>query len=149
MKQGLIALVLIAVGSLVAYAYVASQTYYPVTHVSSPDGLTFTAVQDPTRKRSACEAANERFLGPIRQQCSQCKIVLVRCDRQLEAFDLSVYEGKALAHYQVSGPGLRLAIAGPARAAEINCDVVAGELKKRGAESAACVYPNPQKKKAP
>ena len=113
MKQIIIALVLVAVGSVLAYMYVVSQTYHPVTRISSPDGLVFTVVQDPTPERGACGAANERFLKPIKSLCTQCKIEIARCERELEPFELAIYEGRALTHHQVFATGLRLAIDGP------------------------------------
>jgi hypothetical protein len=149
MKQIIIALVLVAVGSVLAHMYVVSQTYHPVTRISSPDGLVFTAVQDPTPERRACGAANERFLMPIKSICTQCKIEIARCERELEPFELSIYEGRALTHHQVFATGLRLAIDGPPQAAKASCDMVADQLVKLGVRSAVCLYPRPETKKAP
>ena len=148
MKQVLIAVVLIAVGSVLAHLYVVSQTYHPVVRINSTDGLVFTAVQDPTPERRECGAANERFLRPIKTTCPSCKIELARCERELEPFERSVYEGKALSHYQVFATGLRLAIAGPARAAKESCEMMAGQLVKLGVRSAVCLSPRPEMQKA-
>ena len=68
MKQALIALLLIAVGSWLAHLHVASQTYYPVVRLTSPDGLVYTTVQDEVQERRACGAANDRFLKPIKDR---------------------------------------------------------------------------------
>jgi len=46
-----------------------------------------------------------------------------------------------LEHYQVFGPGLRIAIVGPAPAAKASCEFIAGDMVKRGVRSAACIYP--------
>jgi hypothetical protein len=148
-KQTVIALVLLAVGAVLAHMHVVSQTYHPVAQISSPDGLVFTAVQDPTPERSACGAANERFLKPIKSQCAQCRVVLARCERELEPFELSIYEGSALGHHQVFATGLRLAIDGPQAAARASCELMAGELVKAGVRSAVCLAPRPEKQKAP
>jgi hypothetical protein len=148
-KQVLFGVTVIAVASVLAHLYVVSQSYYPVVQISSPDGLVFTAVQDPTSERSACSAANKRFLGPIKKQCEQCKVVLARCERELEEFELSVYEGRALAHHQVFATGLRLAIDGPQPVSKASCELMAGELLKRGVRPAACLYPRLAKEKAP
>src|SRR6267378_6385217 len=87
MKQAIIALVLIGIGSWLAHLHVVSQLYYPVVQLSSPEGLTYTAVQDSTQARQACGAANERFLGPVKERCKQCQVVLARCARNLEGLD--------------------------------------------------------------
>lgn len=149
MKQVLIAVLLIAVGSVLAHMHVVSQTYHPVTRVASPDGLVFTAVQNPTQERRKCGEANERFLGPIKQQCSQCKVVLARCERELEPFEVLVFEGKAATNYQVSAPGMRMAIAGPPELAKVGCEMIAGALLKGGHRSAVCLAPRAGAKAAP
>jgi hypothetical protein len=146
MKQTLIAIVLIAVGSVLAHLYVVSQTYHPVARIDSPEGLVFTAVQDPTQDRRDCGAANERFLGPIKHLCKDCKVVLARCERELDAYESAVYEGRALNDYQITAPGMRLAIAGPWEMAKENCVLMASALQKMGAPTATCIAPQPQLK---
>ena len=141
MKQALIALVLIAVGSWLAHLHVASQTYYPVVRITSEDGVVYTTVQNEVSERRACGAANDRFLKPIKETCKQCQVVYARCERKLEGFELALAEGAAIPHPQVFAPGLRIAISGPAAAAKANCDFIAGDMVKRGIRSAACIYP--------
>jgi hypothetical protein len=146
LKHVLIAAVLIAAAAVLAHMHVVLQSYHPVVRVSSPEGLVFTAVQDATRERRDCGKANERFLGPIRAQCKECKVVIARCERELEPFERSVYEGQALLHHQVFATGLRLAIDGPAQLAAASCELMAGELVRRGVRSAACLPPRPEQK---
>jgi hypothetical protein len=143
MRQALIALVLIAVGSWLAHLHVASQTYHPVVRLASPDGLVYTTVQDEVHERRACGAANDRFLKPIKDLCKQCQVVFARCERKLEGLEAALANGAAVPHYQVFGPGLRIAIAGPAELAKPTCEFIAGDMVKRGLRSAACVYPRP------
>jgi len=145
MKQAIIALVLIAVGSWLAHLHVASQTYHPVVRLTSSDGLVYTTVQDEVSERRACGAANDRFLKPIKESCKQCQLVFARCERTLEGLEAALADGAALPHYQVFAPGLRIAIVGPAPAAKASCDFIAGDMVKRGLRSAACVYPRPAK----
>ena len=141
MKQAIIALVLIAVGSWLAHLHVASQTYYPVVRLASSDGLVYTTVQDDLHERRACGAANERFLKPIKESCKECQVVFARCERKLEGLEAAIANGTAVPHYQVMAPGLRIAIAGPAAAARASCEFIAGDMVKRGQRSAACVFP--------
>ncbi len=141
MRHALIALVLLAVGSVLAHMHVVTQTYHPVTRVSSPEGLVFTAVQAATHERHECGAANERFLTPVKNLCAGCKVMVARCERELEPFERSVFQDKALTHYQVSAQGLHLAIQGPPEAARVSCELMAGTLKKMGVASAACLFP--------
>jgi hypothetical protein len=143
MKQAIIALVLIAVGSWLAHLHVASQTYHPVVRLASPDGLVYTTVQDEVNERRACGAANDRFLKPIKELCKQCQVVFARCERKLEGLEAALADGAAVPHYQVFAPGLRIAVAGPAETAKASCEFIAGDMVKRGVRSAACVYPRP------
>lgn len=138
-KQMLFAVTVIVVATVAVQLYVRNQNYYPVVRISSPDGLVFTAVQDPMRARDACSAANNRFLGPIKKQCGECKVVRARCERELEPFELALYEGRALEQHQVLTSGLRLGIAGPPNLAKASCELMAGELTK--VHPATCVYP--------
>jgi hypothetical protein len=137
-----VALALIAVASALAHMHVQSQTYHPVVRLASPDGLTYTAVQDPVAERRACGAANDRFLAPIKAACKDCQVVYARCERKLEGIELSLDSGKPLAQHRVVGPGLRMAIAGPAGAAQVACQYLATEMAKTGARSIACVPPD-------
>jgi hypothetical protein len=141
MKQAIIALVLIAVGSWLAHLHVASQSYYPVVRLTSSDGLVYTTVQNEVQERRACGAANERFLKPIKETCKQCQVVFARCERKLEGLEAALANGAAVPHYQVFAPGLRIAIAGPAAAAKASCEYIAGDMVNRGQRTAACVYP--------
>jgi hypothetical protein len=143
MKQAVIALLLIVAGSVVAHMHVVSQTYYPVVRIAAPEGLTYTAVQEATPERRACGKANDRFLAPIKQNCKDCQVVYARCERKLEGVERAMDEGKTLPHYQVFGPGLRMAITGPDAPAKATCDYIAGDMVRRGVRSAACVYPRP------
>jgi hypothetical protein len=142
MKQALIALVLIGIGSWLAHLHMASQLYYPVVQLSSPEGLTYTAVQDSTHERQACGAANERFLGPVKERCKQCKVVFARCERVLEGLELALLEGVPLPHHRVFAPGIRMAIVGSPESAKATCEYIAGDMVKRGLRSAVCVYPS-------
>jgi hypothetical protein len=141
MKQAVIALVLIAVGSWLAHLHVASQTYYPVVRVTSTEGIVYTTVQSEVLERRACGAANDRFLKPIKEVCKQCQVVYARCERKLEGFELALFEGAAIPHPQVLAPGLRIAIAGPDAIAKATCSFIAGDMVKRGVRGAACIFP--------
>src|SRR3954471_16447105 len=139
MKQAILVIVLIVAGAWLAHLHVAAQTYHPVVQVLGPEGLTYTAVQDPTSERSACGAANDRFRGPLKAQCKQCQVLYARCARSLEGLELAIHEGSPIPHHLVYGPGLRIAIAGPAGIAKATCDFLAVDMVRRGARSAVCV----------
>jgi hypothetical protein len=141
MKQALIALVFIAIGSWLAHLHVASQLYYPVVRLASPDGVVYTTVQNEVQERRACGAANDRFLKPIKETCKQCQVVFARCDRKLEGLEQALAEGAALPHHQVFAPGLRIAIVGPAAPAKAACDFIARDMVTRGIRAAVCVDP--------
>jgi hypothetical protein len=144
MKQAIIALLLIAVGSWLAHLHVVSQTYHPVVRLASPgEGLTYTTVQDAVAERRACGAANDRFLKPVKELCKECQVVYARCERKLDGFEAALADGDPGPYYQVFGPGLRIAIVGPAVPAKASCEFIARDMVKRGVRSAACIYPKP------
>jgi hypothetical protein len=147
-RQVAVAAVLIAVSVWLGHLHVVSQTYHPVVQLSSPDGLVYTAVQDAKQERQACGDANDRFLAPVKRECKQCKVVVARCERELGGLELAVYERRQLAHYIVTGPGVRMAIAGPDAIARASCQQIAEQMVRSGLRSAACVLP-PEIKKAP
>jgi hypothetical protein len=140
-RHVVIAAVLIAVSVWLAHLHVVSQTYHPVVQLSSPDGLVYTAVQDARHERQACGAANDRFLEPVKRDCKQCKVVLARCERELEGLELAVYERRQIAQHVVTGPGVRMAIAGPEATAKASCQQIAEQMVRSGLRSAACVRP--------
>ena len=142
MKQAAVALVLLAIASWLAHTHVAGLIYYPVVQLRSPEGLTYTAVQDSTHERQACGAANERFLGPVKERCKQCKVVFARCERVLEGLELALLDGVPLPHHRVFAPGIRMAIVGSPESAKTTCEYIAGDMVRRGLRSAACVYPS-------
>jgi len=142
MKQAIIALLIIAAGSVLAHLHVVSQSYYPSVRIASPDGLTYIALQSVTHERRACGAANERFLGPLKAQCKACKITSARCERAIEGeVELALDAGKPLAYYSVVAPGVRMAITGPQEMAKLSCELIVSDMVKRGLRSAACVQP--------
>src|SRR4051812_11037528 len=122
--------------------HVAAQIYHPAVRLTSPEGITYTAVQDPTTERRACGAANDRFLRPIKDLCKQCQVVFARCERKLEGLEQALYDRSPLPLHQVFASGLRMAIEGPEPLAKATCDYIAGDLVKRGLRSATCVYPS-------
>jgi len=141
-KQILIAVLLIAAGAVLAHLHVASQTYHPVVQLTSPEGLTLTAVQDPPRERQACGAANERVIRPMKAGCKECQVIFARCERELEGLELALVNGGSVPYYRLYSPGSRMAIAGPVASAKAFCETVAANLVKQGWRSAACISPS-------
>jgi len=140
-RQIAVAVLLVAVSVWLAHLHVVSQSYHPVVRLASPDGLTYTAVQDATQERQACGAANDRFLAPVRGGCKDCRVVTARCERQLQGFELDLHEGRQIPYYLVSGPGVRMAIEGPEASAKASCEQIANHMVRSGLRSAACVRP--------
>lgn len=141
MKQVIIAALLIAAGAVLAHMHVVAQTYYPVVHVTTPEGLKYTAVFDRTDERRACGAKNDRFVAPFKAMCKECQVVLARCERELGGLELALSEGKDVPYHRVFAPGLRVAISGPEAMAKLGCDTIARGLNERGMRSVACVHP--------
>ena len=141
MKKSIIAVLLIAAGAVLAHMHVVAQTYYPVVHVTTPEGLKYTAVFDRTDERRACGAKNDRFVAPFKAMCKECQVVLARCERELDGLELALSEGKEIPYHRVFAPGLRVAISGPEAMAKLGCDTIARGLNERGMRSVACVHP--------
>lgn len=142
MKKIAIAAVLGIAGAVLAHMHVVSQRYYPMVKVTSPDGVTFIAVQDMTQERQACGEANSRFLEPVKARCKDCKVVAARCERVVDGDEeRALLEGRPTPGYLVIGPGLRLAITGPAASARANCEYIAADMLKRGLRGAVCIPP--------
>lgn len=142
MKKIAIAAVLGIAAAVLAHMHVVSQRYYPMVRVASPEGLTFTAVQDMTQERQACGEANDRFLEPIKARCRSCKVVAARCERVVDGDEeRALLEGRPTPGYLVVAPGVRMSITGPAASARANCEYIAGDMVKRGLRGAVCIPP--------
>lgn len=141
MKQAIVILVLLAVGSVLAYYHVANQSYFPVSKLASADGYTFHMVQDRRAQRNACGQANDRFLAPIKARCLQCQVLYARCERELQGVELALLMGDPMPMHVVVAPGLRLAMEGPKERVREQCELLAVELVKGGALNAACIFP--------
>jgi hypothetical protein len=141
MKQALVILVLLVLGSLLARYHVANQSYYPVSKLTSADGYTFIMVQNRTAQRKTCGEANDRFLGPIKERCVACTVVYARCERELQSFEFSLLAGDPVPLHVVIGPGMRMAMDGPKERVRQECEQLAAMLVKAGHKSAACAFP--------
>lgn len=141
LKRTIAAVLLAGAASVLAHLHVAAQTYYPVVHVQSPDGLTFIAVHEPTGERAACGEANQRFLAPFKAMCKECEVVAARCARELQGAEVALRDGSPMAHHRVLAPGLWVAIAGPRETAGRGCRDIVQKLADEGVPSVACLPP--------
>jgi len=82
-----------------------------------------------------------RFLAPLRETCKDCKIVLARCERELDGMELALSEHRPVPLPVVSGPGVRMSIGGPGAPAKASCEQIATQMVRNGLRSAACVRP--------
>ena len=137
----IIALALIGIASVVAHLYVQSQVYYPVVHLTLPDGLSIAAILPETKERKACGAANDRFVTPFRQTCKDCKVAIARCERQLEGLELAMHDGLPVPHPMVVARELRMTVMGPPEAAKAGCQVLAANMVANGVKTAVCIPP--------
>ena len=142
MGKIVVAAAIIIAAAALAHLHVVAQSYYPTVKVLAPEGVTYIAVQDATQERQACGAANRRFIAPLKELCKRCQIVWARCERAITGNEESALlkEGPSES-YLLVGAGFRLAIIGPEQAAKMSCDYLARDLAKRGARTAACIYP--------
>jgi hypothetical protein len=141
MKQAIVILVLLVLGSILARYHVANQSYYPVSKLTSAEGYTFVMVQDRTARRDECGKANDRFLGPIKQRCRMCDIVYARCERELNSLQFALLSGDAVPMHVVVAPGMRLAMEGPRERVRQECEALAEMLARGPGKSASCVAP--------
>jgi len=141
LKKIVIAVLLVAAGAVLAHMHVAGQTYFPVVHMTTPEGLKYTAVFDRTDERRACGEKNDKFIAPFKSMCKQCEVVLARCERQLDGLELALSEGREIGQHRVHAPGLRVAISGPEKIAGDGCDYIAKGLTAQGIGVVTCVHP--------
>jgi hypothetical protein len=141
MKQAIVILILLVVGSLLAHYHVANQSYYPVSKLTSAEGYTFVMVQDRTAERSACGKANDRFLESVKARCVACDVIYARCERELQGLEFALLMGDAVPMHVVVAPGMRLAMEGPKERVRRECEQMAAMLVQRGLGTAACVFP--------
>jgi hypothetical protein len=141
MKQAIIILILLVLGTVLAHYHVANQSYYPVAKLKSADGYTFVMVQDRTAQRSACGEANDRFLKPIKAHCIICDVVYARCERELQGLEFALLSGDSVPMHVVFAPGMRMAMDGPRERVRQECEHMAAMLVKAGHKSAACAFP--------
>jgi hypothetical protein len=138
-RFAIIAVVLTGTASLIAHLYVQSQVYYPVVHMTLPEGLSIAAVLAETKERKACGARNHRFIAPFKQQCKECKIISARCERDLEGLDLALRQGEPVPYPIVVAREARVAFMGPADLAKIGCDATAATMVSKGYKLATCM----------
>jgi hypothetical protein len=141
MKQAIIILILLVIGTLLARYHVANQSYYPVSKLTSAEGYTFVMVQNRTADRSACGKANDRFLAPVKARCVACEVIYARCERELQGLEFALLMGDAVPMHVVVAPGMRLAIEGPSERVRKECEQMASMLVQRGQGTASCVFP--------
>jgi hypothetical protein len=132
-----LAALVLAVGA--AYWYLENQIYHPVVRLALPGGLNITAVLPDTKERLACDAANQRFAAPFKQNCKDCTVAAMTCERRLEGLEQAMREGAPLPHPVVVARDLRMAIIGPPAAASASCQFIAADMVKKGQASATCV----------
>lgn len=136
---GIVAVFLTGFASVIAHLYVQTQVYYPVVHMSFPEGLSIAAVLAETHERKACGETNNKFLMSFRQQCKECKIVAARCERELEGLDLALWQRAPLPYPTVAASDARVAFLGPADLAKITCAAAAASMIAKGFKSAVCI----------
>jgi hypothetical protein len=141
MRQAIVILVLLVLGSILAHYHVANQSYYPVSKLTSAEGYAFVMVQDRTARRDECGKANDRFLEPIKQRCKMCDIVYARCERELNGLEFALLSGDAVPMHVVVAPGMRLAMEGPKERLRQECEALAEMLARGPGKAASCVAP--------
>jgi len=141
MKQLIIILVLLVLGSIVAHYHVANQSYYPVSKLTSAEGFSFVMVQDRTARREDCGKANDRFLKPIKERCQMCDVAYARCERELNGLEFALLSGDAVPMHVLVAPGMRMAMEGPRERIRQECEQLAALLVKSGQKTASCVFP--------
>lgn len=141
MKQLIVILVLLVLGSIVAHYHVANQSYYPVSKLTSAEGFSFVMVQDRAARREDCGKANDRFLEPIKVRCKMCDVVYARCERELNGLEFALLSGDAVPMHVVVAPGMRMGMEGPRERVRKECERLAEILVQAGHKAASCVFP--------
>jgi len=141
MRYLLLAGLMFALGLLVVSLDAPEHSYVPVVRLRTSEGYFITAVQARTHDRRKCDAANDRFLGPIRTRCPSCVVESVDCGEHLHGFERDLASGAQVPLYTVAARGIRLALVGPPGGAERSCEAIARLLTAGRVPEAACVRP--------
>jgi hypothetical protein len=129
------ALLVATCGAAVYIYYAAYHAYHPVARIEAPGGVTFTAFVDATLGFNACTAANEEFLDPVVQECSDCKVVFAECLDQAAALALALETREAEHQHWVVATGVTIAVVAAEAHAKASCEAVAADLESRGMRS--------------
>lgn len=143
-KHILIVVAVLALGGLIAQMHVATQSYQPVVRVQGPAGLSYTAVLDARRERTACGVASQQFIAPLKLDCPECRIIYARCRREgegLPALAEQLHGGPG--HSLVSMPGVTITIDGTPDLTSRTCEQIASSVQRWGIEGARCVAAAP------
>jgi hypothetical protein len=141
MRYLILATLMFALGLVVVSLDRPEQTYIPVVRLRTGEGYFITAVQTRTHDRRKCDAANERFIGPILSRCPECVVESVDCGVRLHGFERALAAGDAVPLYTVAARGIRLALVGPPGGTARSCDAIARLLSAGRVSDAACVRP--------
>ena len=136
MRSLAIGTVLVAAAAGLAHLHGVAQEYQPVVTVAAPEGVTYTAVLDAAPDRPACGAAAKRFVEPVRDQCPQCVVVSVRCEREAAGAEFPMPPGAPVVAVL---KGVWVAIAADEGRARASCDLLVSDALRRGMNQAACV----------
>ena len=140
LKKVGIALLVVAGGLAAgAYLYFSQLPFYPVARIATADQVTYTAFSDEVSGREACEAANARFVEPLRESCPACSVAFTRCERKAEVIALRLEQTTDGPPLIVSFPGMQIAVSGPPALARATCEFMAGDLARQGVKGPRCV----------
>lgn len=141
MKPALLVILILLATAVLGHMHGEMQRYHPVVKLATPEGLVYTALLAPASGRPACGEAHRVFMEPFRSRCPACEVLAARCERELAGLELALERERPLPHHVVVLPGIRMAIAGPQSAAQVDCAFIAADVARRSKAKAACIAP--------
>jgi len=141
MKYLALAVILFLIG--IGFTQIEREDYLftPVVRLRTTDGLFMTFVQDASPKRSACREAIDRFVSALDTTCTTCFIESTDCATRLEGMDRALANNESLPVHTISAEGIHMAMLGPPRLVQVECEGMAAQLVRLGMKSAACAFP--------
>ncbi len=115
--------------------------FHAVAIARIPDGYTIKAVMRPVRARETCEEANRRFADSILSGCADCRIEVLRCERELAGEERALARSEPVTGYVLVTDDLRMLISGPEETARTACEQIAADASRLGVKSAVCRRP--------
>lgn len=131
----------LCIGALTAAAvlWISPERHYPLVRVHLPDQSTLTFIDAPWTDQQKCRDTNQKIIGTVRKNCSQCEIE-ESCAKQLAASWQIALAGQAIDYYVVQSGTLRVVV-DAVNSSKETCMAMAEQITRDKRQTARCIPP--------